>query len=105
VLLPGQGPGLSGLQDVLRGMKAAVPDMHWKVEEQMSDGDRVMSRFVWTGTHRGSFLGILPTGRAVSVWGMVIDRRVDGRIKQTRIIMDTMGMMAQLGAIPEPGSG
>ena len=102
VPMPGQGPGLKGLQDVLRGMKAGFPDIHWKVEEQMSEGDRVMSRFVWTGTHRGPFLGIPPTGRHVSVWGIVIDRLVDGRIKQTRIIMDTLGLMGQLGVIPPP---
>jgi steroid delta-isomerase-like uncharacterized protein len=103
VPLPGQGPGLGGLQDVLRGMKAAFPDMHWKIEEQISEGDRVMSRFTWTGTHRGPFLGIPPTGRQVSVWGIAIDRLVDSRIKQTRIIMDTLGMMAQMGVISPPG--
>lgn len=103
VPFPGQGPGLKGLQDVLKGMKAAFPNIHWSIEEQMSDGDRVMTRFVWTGTHRGPFLGIPPTGRPVSVWGIVIDRIVDGRIKQTRIIMDALGMMAQMGALPPPG--
>jgi steroid delta-isomerase-like uncharacterized protein len=104
VPLPGQGPGLRGLQDVLQGMKAAFPDMHWKIEEQISEGDRVVSRFIWTGTHRGSFLGIPPTGRCVSVWGIVVDRLVDSRIKQTRIIMDTLGMMVQMGVIPPPAS-
>jgi len=104
VPLPGQGPGLKGLQDVLRGMKAAFPDMHWKIEEQITEGDRVMSRFVWTGTHREPFLGIPATGRQVSVWGVVIDRLVDKRIKETRIIMDTLGMMGQMGVIPGPGN-
>ena len=42
------------------------------------------------------------TGRPVKVWGMVIDRLVDGRIKETRIIMDALGMMMQLGVFP-PG--
>jgi steroid delta-isomerase-like uncharacterized protein len=101
---PGQGTGLKGLQDVLRGMKAAFPDMHWKIEEQITEGDRVMSRFVWTGTHRGPFLGIPATGKPVTVWGIVIDRLVDKRIKETRIIMDTLGMMGQMGAIPGPGN-
>lgn len=99
VPLPGQGPGLAGLQDVVRGMRSAFPDMHWTVEEQLADGDRVLTRFEWTGTHRGEFVGVPPTGRRVSVWGMVVDRLVDGRIKETRILMDTLGLMAQLGAI------
>ena len=100
VPFPGQGPGLTGLQDVLRGMRSAFPDMHWSIEEQLSEGDRVLTRFSWTGTHHGMFLGIPSTGRSVSVWGMVIDRLVDGRIKETRILMDTLGLMMQLGTIP-----
>ena len=40
VPFPGQGPGLAGLKDVLRGMRSAFPDMHWSVEEQLADGNR-----------------------------------------------------------------
>ncbi len=103
VPLPGQGPGIAGLKDVLRGLKAAFPDMHWRVEEQISEGDKVVTRFEWTGTHRGVFLGVPATGKAVKVWGAVIDRLVAGKIKDTRIIMDTMGLMMQLGVVPPPG--
>ncbi|MFO0889992.1 MAG: ester cyclase [Isosphaeraceae bacterium] len=100
--LPGQKQGLSGFQETLREVHAAFPDICWSVEEQMSDGDRVFSRFAWTGTHRGPFLGLAPTGRRVTAWGMAIDRLVDGRIKETRFLMDVPGLMAQLGATP-PG--
>jgi steroid delta-isomerase-like uncharacterized protein len=103
VPLPGQGPGLEGLKDILRAMRAGFPDLAFTIEEQISEGDKVASRFTWTGTHRGAFLGIPATGRPVRVWGMVIDRLVDGRIKETRILMDTMGMMAQLGIVPAQG--
>ncbi|WP_321929161.1 ester cyclase [Paraburkholderia guartelaensis] len=103
VPFPGQGPGIEGLKDVVRGMRAAFPDMHWRVEEQLTEGDRVLTRFEWTGTHRGAFLGVDATGRSVTVWGMVIDRFQDGRIKETRLIMDTLGLMIQLGAVPPPG--
>lgn len=100
VPLPGQGPGLPGLKDVLRGFRAAFPDMHWSIEEQLEQGDKVLTRFEWTGTHRGTFLGVPASGRAVRVWGMVLDRLENGKIKDTRIIMDTLGMMAQLGVVP-----
>ncbi|WP_321949046.1 ester cyclase [Paraburkholderia sp. J10-1] len=103
VPFPGQGPGIEGLKDVVRGMRAAFPDMHWRVEEQLTEGDRVLTRFEWTGTHQGAFLGVDATGRAVKVWGMVIDRFQDGRIKETRLIMDTLGLMIQLGAVRPPG--
>ncbi|WP_069267970.1 ester cyclase [Paraburkholderia nodosa] len=103
VPFPSQGPGIEGLKEVVRGMRAAFPDMHWRVEEQLTEGDRVLTRFEWTGTHRGAFLGVDATGRAVKVWGMVIDRFQDGRIKETRLLMDTLGLMIQLGAVPPPG--
>ena len=104
VPLPGQGPGLAGLQDVLRTMRAAFPDMQWKVLEQIAEDDKVVSRFEWTGTHRGAFLGIPATGRSVTVWGVVIDRLQDGKVQDTRLIMDTLGLLMQLGAIPSPAS-
>ncbi len=102
VPFPGQGPGIEGLKDVLRGLKAAFPDMHWTIEEQIAEGDKVLSRFEWTGTHNGPFLGVPATHRPVKVWGMVIDRFESGKIKDTRIIMDTLGLMVQLGVIPGP---
>ena len=102
VPLPGQGPGLGGLKDVLHGMRAAFPDMHWTVEEQIAEGDKVATRFEWTGTHRGEFLGVPATGRAVTVWGVVIDRLEGGKIKDTRIIMDSLGLILQLGVFPPP---
>ena len=104
VPFPGQGPGIDGLKDVFGGFRAGFPDIHFAIEEQIVEGDKVLSRFEWTGTHRGEFLGVPATGRPVKVWGMVIDRLVDGRIKETRIIMDALGLMMQLGAIPPPPS-
>lgn len=104
VPLPGQGPGIDGLKTILRGFSAAFPDMHWTIEEQIAEGDKVATRFEWTGTHRGTFLGVPATGRPVKVWGIVIDRLQNGKIKDTRIIMDTMGMMMQMGVIPAPGA-
>jgi steroid delta-isomerase-like uncharacterized protein len=104
VPLPGQGPGLDGLKDILRAMRAGFPDIVFSIEEQVAERDKVASRFEWTGTHRGAFLGIPATGRTVRVWGMVIDRLEDGRIKDTRIIMDTFGLLGQLGVLPSPAT-
>jgi len=57
-------------------------------------------RFTWYGTHQGTFMGIPATGRQVAVKGMVIDRVVDGKWKDSRILMDTLGLLQQLGALP-----
>jgi steroid delta-isomerase-like uncharacterized protein len=100
VPLPGQGPGLDGLKDIIRAMRAGFPDIVFSIQEQIAEHDKVASRFEWTGTHHGTFLGIPSTGRQVRVWGIVFDRLEDGRINDTRIIMDSLGMMAQLGVLP-----
>jgi len=100
VPMPGQGPGLSGLQDAIRMMRTGFPDIVFSIVEQITEGDKVASRFEWTGTHRGEFFGIPATGRSVRVWGIVIDRLENGRVKDTRILMDTMGMMGQLVVLP-----
>ena len=102
VPFPGQGPGLEGLKDVLRGMQAAFRDFHFSIEEQIADGNKVVTRFEWTGTHQAEFLGVPATGRSVKVWGMVIDRLEAGRTKDTRIIMDTLGLMVQFGVFRPP---
>jgi predicted ester cyclase len=104
VPFPGQGPGLEGLKDVIGAMRTGFPDIVFCIQEQIAEDDKVASRFEWTGTHNGEFLGVAPTGLPVRVWGIVIDRLVDGRIKETRIIMDTLGLMAQLGVFPPPAT-
>lgn len=99
---PGQGPGLEGLKDVLRMLRSGFADMVWKVQEQIEAGDKVVTRFIWTGTHDGNFMGVPASGNKVSVWGMVIDRFEGDKIRDTRIIMDSLGLMMQIGAIPAP---
>ena len=101
VPFPGQGPGADGVKDVIRQMITAFADLNWVIEEQIAEGDRVMTRFTWTGTHRAPFLGVPATGRPVRVWGVVIDRLEAGRIRDTRLIMDTLGMLGQLGVLPQ----
>jgi steroid delta-isomerase-like uncharacterized protein len=84
----GQGPGLAGVKDIIGIMRRAFPDLHWSVDEQIVEDDKVATRFEWNGTHRAKFLGIPATGRKVKVWGIVIDRLEAGRIKYARILMD-----------------
>jgi len=100
--LPGQRQGREGLKEVIAMMRSAFPDIHWVTDESISSGDKVVTRFTWTGTQRGDFLGIPATGRPVTVKGVVIDRLVNDRMTDSRILMDTFGMMTQLGVIPPP---
>jgi steroid delta-isomerase-like uncharacterized protein len=100
VPFPGQGPGLDGLKETLIRIRRAFPDSQWKVEEQIAEDNKVLTRFLWSGTHQGEFLGIPATNRAIRVWGMVIDRFEDRKVQSTRILLDTLSMMQQLGVLP-----
>lgn len=100
--LPGQQQGREGLKAVIHALRTAFPDMHWVVIEMVAEDEKVVTRFEWTGTHRGVFLGIPATGSSVKVKGVVIDRLENGMMTDSRILMDTMGLMQQLGVIPAP---
>jgi steroid delta-isomerase-like uncharacterized protein len=102
--LPGQQQGREGLKAVLVGFRAAFPDIYWTISEQISEGDKVVTRFTWTGTHRDIFLGVPATGRRVEVKGVVIDRLESGKMADSRILMDTLSLMQQLGVLPGPAA-
>ena len=100
---PGLEQGRAGLIDDIARMRTAFPDMEWTIEEQVAEGDKVACYFVWRGTHQGEFLGIPPTGKRVTVAGMGFDYCAAGQCKKSRVLMDTMSLMQQLGVVPPPG--
>lgn len=87
----------------MASLLAAFPDGRWTIEDQVAEGDKVVTRFSFTGTHQGEFMGIAPTGKRVTTSGMVIDRIVEGKIVEEREEWDALGMMQQLGAVPPLG--
>ena len=90
------------LKAVATMILSAFPDWHSTVEEMLVDGDRVAERWTGRGTHRGEFQGILPTGKSVTVPGIVFYRIADGKIAEFRGQFDRMSLMQQLGVIPSP---
>ena len=98
---PGQQQGREGLKQVIGAFRTAFPDIHWVIEEMVGEGEKVFSRFTWHGTHRGEFFGVPATGKQIKVKGTVVDRVVAGRMAESRILMDGLSMMRQLGVIPE----
>ena len=98
--LPGQAQGREGLKQTLAMLFAAFPDLHWTTEEEAAEGDKHWSRFTWRGTHRGDFMAIPATGNQVVVNGVVIDRIVEGKMVDSRILMNDLSLMQQLGVIP-----
>jgi steroid delta-isomerase-like uncharacterized protein len=100
---PGQQPGRDGLKAVILMTRAAFPDLEWVMEDMVAEGDTVASRFTWRGTHRGAFLGVPPTGKRVTLTGMVFDHVVGGKMVESQLFMNTLSLLTQLGAIALPG--
>ena len=100
--LPEPIRGPEGLKQMVGGYRAAFPDLEVTVEQQIAEGDLVVTRWKARGTHRGELMGIAPTGRQATITGISIERVVDGKIVEDWTNWDTLGMMQQLGAIPEP---
>ncbi len=80
----------------------AFPDLRLTVEDIFSVGDMVAARIAFHGTHRGEFQGVPPTGKEVAFSSIEIDRVVDGKVQEHWFELDLLGLMRQLGAIPEP---
>ena len=100
--LPEEVRGPAGLKELIAGYRTAFPDIHVTIEDQIADGDRVVTRWSAKGTHQGELMGMPATGKQATVTGITIDRIADGRIAESWNNWDTLGMMQQLGAIPAP---
>lgn len=98
---PQTAPGNEGFKQVVDQFFHAFPDLHVTLDEVFAEGDRVGSRGHFTGTHRGDFQGIPPTGRSVKVAFIDVWRVEGGRFVENWVQMDRLGLMQQLGVIPE----
>ena len=79
---------------------AAFPDAQRAVEEQVADDRTVVTRWTATGTHQGEFMGIPPTGKRVTITGISIHRIASGKIVEEWQQWDSLGVMQQLGVVP-----
>jgi len=96
----GQAPGREGLKAFATLFSTAFPDCHFTIEDQIAEGDNVVSRFTMTGTHQSEFAGVPATGKPVNMTGISIHRVTGGQIQEGWLNFDALGMMQQLGAIP-----
>jgi steroid delta-isomerase-like uncharacterized protein len=93
--------GREGIKEFITTYLAAFPDGRITVEDQFGEGDLVASRWVGRGTHTGELMGIPPTGKQVTVVGITISRVEDGKVVEEWTNWDTLGMLQQLGVVPE----
>ena len=104
-LPPGIPPGREAPKQLTTMMHSAFPDFKATIDDIIAEGDKVVVRMTWSGTHNGEFMGIPPTGNSFSVGVIDILRIVDGKLTDHWGQTDNMGMMQQLGVIPAPGEG
>ncbi len=99
---PGLVPGIEGTKQLVTMYRNAFPDIRFTVDEQIAEGDKVVTRWTAHGTNKGELLGMPATGKSSTVTGIVVDRIVNGKIAESWPIFDQFGMMQQLGIIPTP---
>ena len=95
--------GPEGIKGFVQMYRSAYPDTDITVEDQIAEGDAVVTRWTARGTHQGELFGVAPSGNRVEVTGITIDRFSEGKAAESWTNYDALGMLQQIGAIPEPG--
>ena len=100
---PGIAPTREGYKQWIEMVLKAFPDIEMKEEDCIAEGDKVVIRVINSYTHQGEYMGIPATGKRVTISAIIIMRMQDGKITDMWHEMDTLGLMRQIGAIPQPG--
>jgi steroid delta-isomerase-like uncharacterized protein len=95
--------GRDAYKQLVTMFHTGFPDLKMNVEDLVSEGEKVVARWTWSGTNQGEFQGIPPTGKQVTGSGISIHRIADGKIAEAWVNFDALGMLQQLGVIPSMG--
>ena len=98
----GLPPGLEVVKQWFATFAAAFPDGYTTIEDMVAEGDRVVARAAFNGTHRAEVQGIPATGKTVNMPGIAIFRLDNGKIAEGWLVNDNLSLMQQLGVIPGP---
>ena len=100
---PGVFPDLdrAGMKQFGRAGFTAFPDWHYTLEDLIAEGDKVVQRFTFRGTHQGEWMGVPATGKVVTFTGIYISRFAGGKGVEHWWNRDDLGLVQQLGAIPQ----
>ncbi len=101
--LPVPDADLQTIKEVIGGLLAAFPDLNSEEEDLISEGDKIVVRRTFRGTHKGEFMGVAASGREVTFTGTFIDRLTGGKIDEQWAVFDALGLMQQIGGVPTPG--
>jgi steroid delta-isomerase-like uncharacterized protein len=97
--------GPEGDKYVVNLYHGSFPDAQITIEDQIAEGDRVVTRWTGRGTHRVEFMGVPPSDNRVEIAGVTINRVSGGKIAETWTIYDALGLMQQIGAVPSSEGG
>ena len=99
---PGRDRGPESMRGLTTMLRTAFPDLRFTIEELIAEGDVVAGRLTMSGTHEGPLMGMPPTGRSVRQDHMHFVRFRDGKAVEHWGVRDDLGMMQQMGVMPEP---
>lgn len=94
--------GSKAFRQVMESFRSAFPDSDLQIEEEIAEDDKVVIRWIFSGTHQGSLLGIPATGKKVEWTGITIYRIVDGKVTEEKGEEDFLGFLRQIGLVPTP---
>jgi steroid delta-isomerase-like uncharacterized protein len=94
---PTETPGREGLKQFVSYARAGLRDLQFTVDDQLAEGDKVVTRWTATGIHQGEFAGIPGTGKPVTMTAINIHRVVAGQIQEGWLQWDALGLLQQLG--------
>jgi steroid delta-isomerase-like uncharacterized protein len=97
-ILKARGP--DGFRTIIEGLRSGFPDIRYTIEDLLADGDRVVIRWTWEGTHDGKYLVFPPSGKRHSVSGITIYEVKEGKIVRAWLQADRLGHLQQLGVVP-----
>jgi steroid delta-isomerase-like uncharacterized protein len=99
-VVPDEVSGPEGMKRYVSMYRSAYPDTHFTVEDQIAEGDKVVTRWTGQGTQQGELMGIPPTGERVTITGITVDRLSGGKIEEEWNNFDQLGLLRQLGVAP-----
>ena len=105
VVHPEEVRGPDGLAAMVQSYRDAFADLSVTIEHQFTEGDYVATRTTIRGRHDGELMGTPPSCRDVEFAGLTISRCQDGKIAEEWELIDTVGLLRQIGALPEPAGG
>lgn len=97
--IPIPAKGIEGHAAYLQLFMKAIPDLHFTIEEQVAEGNAVVTRLTSTGTHKGELLGVAPTNKKAKLPAIVIHRFRNDKVAETFVMWDALGFLKEVGAL------